>query len=746
MAGSSNVLQVVINGINGTGPAFRSVAIGAAAMATAVAGSFAYATHKAGQFERGVAEIGTLLDGDVRPQIASMRTELMNLSVQFGQSIGAMTKARYDIVSAGFSNAADSAMVLRESARLAVAGVSTVSETADLLTTAINGLGLSAGDASRVADVMFQTVRKGKTTISQLASAFGPVFATARVAKIELEELGAVMAVLTVKGVATAEAATALNALMRALAAPTSEAAAALDTMGISLDRGIMPALRALAVVGDEGLRALAEFIPNIEALKAASVAATDIGALASSMEAMGEATGQVNRGVKMMADTLPFKLDQLRAVAENIAITFGTMMIPYAKKGAEILTVVAFVVRFLAEDTDRAKEVWKTFVSELRDSSPVFDMISTAIDGVKSALKAAEEGFKNYGKNSRIMEEMQRIRDAGNAPMRPGIFGAIGLVDNAKLWDMAEALVTARDALDPKGSTKNVIEKLIEDTKAAFPELSAMLAQLRGEMDSLINAGDTVATPSNFKIVSGFGDQKPGFIGPPEPKKKKSGKKKKEPKDEFAELQKQVADLAKFTAEDFAQMAFSVGDSFGTIAGDVTTTLLGLREGPLMLGRAFKSMAAGILSDIARVIARLLVAKALLSIFGGGGFFGSVFKGLTGKDGATVPTASDGYTVPGSSMGGLFPPIILPGSPGLDRTPVLASGGEMLIPRARVNAAERMLRKPLTSPRGPGMGGGGRQRVEVKIQANRPFRTNEQIRLRDSVVEGLSRGERYSR
>jgi len=96
--------------------------------------------------------------------------------------------------------------------------------------------------------------------------------------------------------------------------------------------------------------------------------------------------------------------------------------------------------------------------------------------------------------------------------------------------------------------------------------------------------------------------------------------------------------------------------------------------------------------------------------------------------------------------MGGMFPPIILPGSPGLDRTPVLATGGEMLIPRARVNAAEKMLRKAQTSPRPASGRSRGSGRVELSVQANRPFRTTEQIKLRDSVVEGLTRGERYSR
>jgi hypothetical protein len=236
---------------------------------------------------------------------------------------------------------------------------------------------------------------------------------------------------------------------------------------------------------------------------------------------------------------------------------------------------------------------------------------------------------------------------------------------------------------------------------------------------------------------ITGRPDPKPQVQGPPEPVKTA--------KTDIETLRESIADLAKFTAEDFANIAFSIGDTFGTIVGDIGAQMLGLREGPLMIGRAFKSMAAGIISDLARIIARMLVARALMSIFGGGSFLGGVGKALAGGSGGmTVPTASAGYSVPGSGTSGLFPAVILPGSPGLDRTPVLAQGGEMLIPRQRVNAAEKMIGRFQSSPRKPARSGSGRQSLTLNVQANRPFRTTEQIELRQSVLDGIKRGERY--
>lgn len=734
MANNSNVLQIIINGVNNTGAAFRQVGISAMAMSAAVGAAMVAAAVRTGEFERGLVEIGTLMDGDVRSAIGGMRSELMQMSVQFGQTLGALTKARYDIVSAGFSDAASSADVLRESARLAVAGVSTVAETADLLTTAINGLGLSSGDASRVADVLFQIVRKGKTTMSELAGAMGPVFSTARTAGVQLEDLGAVMATLTANGVNVAEAAVSLNAVMRAIAAPTDEAGAALSKLGIDLDRGLLPALKDLSKANVDGLRSLSQFIPSIEALRAAAVAATDIQKLTDNFKAMEESSGQVSRAVGMMADTLPFKIDQLKAALDNLVVTIGTEFLPIAKKIAGGLLEVAVMVRYLSGEAEDGRPRWASFIEELRSSSPVFDALAKSAEWLAARIEDVSKNLETKVFNERVTARMKEIIAAGNAPQTQTIFGK--QEDLVALRKMAEELVKLEDAANPPKTTRNVVEELRDSVREAFPELARMLAQLRGEIESLTKpqGSDKKTTPTTpVTDLNKYRQPKPETEEWPDTK-------------ELDALRENISSLAKFTAEDFAGMAFSVGDAFGQIAGDVGASLLGLREGPLMIGQAFKGMAAGVISDLARIIARMLIAKALMAAFGGGGgFFGKVFGAFAGgKSGMTIPTASSGYTVPGSPVAGMFPPIILPGSPGLDRTPVLATGGEMLIPRQRVNAAEKMLNRVQSSPRPASRARSGRQKIEVVVQANRPFRTTEQIELRDSVMEGIARGGRY--
>lgn len=764
MALGSNVLQIVINGVNRTGGAFSEVAAGAVKMGAAVGAALTAAAYRAGQFEKGLAEISTLLDGDVSSSMEHMRSELLDLSVEFGQTIGKLTKARYDIISAGFTDAADSAAVLTAANKLAIAGVSDVASTADLLTTAINGLGLSARDADSIADKLFQTVRKGKTTVDQLAAAFGPVFATARVAKIGMDELGAAMATLTANGIDTRESATALNNLLKALAAPSGDAKAALDDLGINLKRGLLDALIRLGEVGDGDLEVLARLVPNIRALKAAASAAADIGKLNANLVAMQESAGQVDKGVAAMAETFDFKVKQMRSALDALVIEVGTAVLPAFTNIVNAVRDAAVIVAFLGSKTEDGVPQWKIYGKTIiEDVQPAIDALQKSLGWVRDRITEVDQALRRAKFNDRVTAKMKEMLEAGGPKMSQ--FQKRDIMGN-QIWDFtklraaAEEIVRLEDAAAGRTleNEKTIFTQIADFAKDMAADVAAAIAQVRADIQAAKNA----LVPASEIIQSGFGvGSDKGPIGPDRPNGGADSDRVKKLKEDLAEIRamsseatpevkallkaidlekvrQQVASLAEFTAEDFAQMAFNIGDGFANVATDVASTMLGLRDGPLMLGRAFAQMAVGILNDIARIIARLLVAKALMSIFGGGGIFGKVAGVLSGNaHGGYTNRAASGFTVP---VG--MPSMILPGSPGLDRTLVAARGGELFVPRERLNAAEMMMRRTMTAPR---VTRGSRGSTAfVNVQASRPFRRSEQLELRDSVVDGLYKSERH--
>ncbi|WP_330639366.1 phage tail tape measure protein, partial [Clostridioides difficile] len=86
-----------------------------------------------------------------------------------------------------------------------------------MLTTIQNAYGMSQKDMAHVSDVLIQTQNKGKLTVDELASSMGKIIPTAKSLNVSVEQLGAGYAILTAKGIASAEATTYMNAMYNEL-------------------------------------------------------------------------------------------------------------------------------------------------------------------------------------------------------------------------------------------------------------------------------------------------------------------------------------------------------------------------------------------------------------------------------------------------------------------------------------------------------------------------------------------------
>lgn len=118
-----------------------------------------------------------------------------------------LSKAFYQIVSAGYDGE-EGLKLLEISSKAAVAGVTDTRTAADGLTTVLNAWGLSVDYANKVADVMFKSVERGKTTFSELASSVAQVAPLAASSNIELEQIFAALQTITKQGTPTAQAMT----------------------------------------------------------------------------------------------------------------------------------------------------------------------------------------------------------------------------------------------------------------------------------------------------------------------------------------------------------------------------------------------------------------------------------------------------------------------------------------------------------------------------------------------------------
>lgn len=284
---------------------------------------------KFAEFDTKVREIGTLLGDVTDGELKRMKKEVEAMSIKFGQSVDKMAKAKYDIISAGFTEASESAKLLDVSARLASAGVTEVSKTADVLTSILNAYGKSANDAEHFSDILFTTVRLGKTTVDELASGLGRAAAIAPQVGVSFEELAAATATLTAGGQSTDEVVTALTATMSTFLKTPPELTQRLEDLGFASgkaaleQKGLGGALEALTQNMTE--TEIAAFFPNIRALRAVfPITGSLAQKFSSNIEEMGNVAGATDKAFKIVAEGIEFRLKQLGQRAEAILRNFG--------------------------------------------------------------------------------------------------------------------------------------------------------------------------------------------------------------------------------------------------------------------------------------------------------------------------------------------------------------------------------------------------------------------------------------
>jgi len=252
----------------------RSAIPGLAGIAAIIGGGlgFVVATRNASEFSQAMSEVSTLVD-TAAVDMDLLREGVLDVSNAFGTKATSVAKGLYQTISSGAVDAADSIGFLKQAQALATAGVASTEQAVDALTTTLNAYGLEASEAGRISDVLFETVRQGKTTLPELAQNLGRAIPLAAAMGISIEELTAAVAALTKAGIATDQAVVSLRGAFSALISPTTEADAILRAYNIDISKsrieqdGFAGVLAEVAEKLGDNQRAIAGVFPNVRAL-----------------------------------------------------------------------------------------------------------------------------------------------------------------------------------------------------------------------------------------------------------------------------------------------------------------------------------------------------------------------------------------------------------------------------------------------------------------------------------------------
>lgn len=448
-------VQVYINSTDRTGPAFKSARGNVGSLeqsvqkatrafkllSVAAVGVGVKAVKDFADFDNRIREISTLLGDVTERDIKNLGNEIKKTAITYGQSLDKMAKARYDIISAGFNDAARSAIVLEQSAKLAVGGVSEVSTTADVLTTALNAYGLEADKAQMISDTLFTTVRLGKTTVDQLAASFGDTASIAPTVGVSIQELAAMFATLTAAGQNTAEAGTAITATMSAFLSPSEAMTDKLEKMGFATGSAAIKALgfqEALKRITDGTNEAeKAALFPNVRAMRSVfPLVGVQADKFNENLKEMKNVAGATDTAVEKMSKGIAFQMKQMKAridaemtnIGEKIVVlvnqflnlpktvkdaaaAFGILAIAIYGLGAPVTAIITGIyLLWRSWDIVFAglKIIWENFVVAIKigvsEATQIWDDLVAEFKEAGAILKAVFTG--SWSEIGEIVEE----------------------------------------------------------------------------------------------------------------------------------------------------------------------------------------------------------------------------------------------------------------------------------------------------------------------------------------------------
>lgn len=315
-------------GLSKVGTAAKAGFAAAAGAATAFAASGVKAFS---EFQEQMNEVFTLLPGISEKEMGKMSGQVKDFAKEFGVLPEKVVPALYQALSAGVPK--KNVFEFMEGAqKLAKGGVTDLTTAVDGLSSVTNAYGADVIDAATASDIMFTTVKLGKTTVGEMSSSLSNVIPAAAAAGVTFEEVGAAIAALTSQGIPTAQATTQMRSAIVELTQGAGKASKAfVEISGKTFPEFIkgggtmQEALQMMEKEAKKNGASLLDMFGSVEGGSAA-LALTGRGTetFVGNLEAMGGASGAADQAFATMDSGMASTMDKLKARVKVMSIDVG--------------------------------------------------------------------------------------------------------------------------------------------------------------------------------------------------------------------------------------------------------------------------------------------------------------------------------------------------------------------------------------------------------------------------------------
>ncbi len=351
-------------------------------------------------FDTSMHKVYTIADKSAVP-VDKMRQAILNLSNQTGISAKDIANNVYDAISAG-QKTGDAVNFVRQSTELATAGFATAGQTLDILTSIYNAYGQTSKDVAKDCDILIMTQNIGKTTVGALSQNLGLLIPVAKESGVQLNQVGAGLALMTKQGIQTSEAITNYKAMLSELNKTGSKSDKILRKITgesfeelIKKGKTVSDVLNILQDYAKKNNMKLGDMFGNIRSVTGALALAGNGGKdFNDILKQMDNSTGSTKKAFDEMSHSTQYNFKKAINQAKNALIGFSDVLAPFISIASNFISKIAtsFNSMTLAQ---------KKFTIGV---SGVIIAFTGIFFGVSKITGAVSEAIKNYKKIKNVI------------------------------------------------------------------------------------------------------------------------------------------------------------------------------------------------------------------------------------------------------------------------------------------------------------------------------------------------------
>ena len=491
-----------VPGVAALGTALKA-ALGPIAVLTTAAGALTSAFSTLAQQDFAEAKVRSLgVDSEkLTKQLAGVSRELAGQA-----SVTELTSAAYDVASAGFTDAAAAANILKAASQGATGGFSDINTVGDATTSVLNAYGLEADKAAKLVDGFIQTQNDGKIVIGQYAANIAKVAPVAAALGVPLEEVNAAVAQITAGGQGAEVTFTALKTAFAQVAA--GKVGEEFKAFGVEINAatlksdGLAGTLQKIKDSGADAGTVIKAF--GTEAGPSILALLNDTEKFNRLLENQKNSQGAAAAAAFEASDTINGALKRLQTAFTNIFAdgaelglllksTFKVAAVTVEVFGAALKLVLA-PVRGLVQGVQSFFEELKPFGENINLAYELEQGFQAVMNGVDFATKAIT-GFFSVASNLAVSTLSNVIGFANG--IREGIVGIFN--------DLGTTIRTTLENL--YANIPRPIQFIIEQAGKGFQAVTGFLGEaVSGVVGQIKGAGQGIAQGvKELAVVGGF-------------------------------------------------------------------------------------------------------------------------------------------------------------------------------------------------------------------------------------------------